>query len=81
MTANEVWDLLHAAVRMAGPWESGQSGEMDVRRSSDGSIIATTLWVIPEHPKGSWRVPVATSDREGADLILREHGWLLTGAS
>jgi hypothetical protein len=77
LSANEVWDALRSAPKIVGPWEAGQRGEMDVRRTLDGSIVATTLWVIPEHPKGSWRVPVATSDREGADLILREHGWLL----
>ena len=63
--------------KIAGPWEAGGPGEMYVRRSLDHRIIATTLWVTPKHPHAPWRVPVATSDRSGADSILREHGWLL----
>lgn len=77
MTAREVWDALCAPPKVAGPWEVGGSGEMDVRRATDGTIVATTLWVTPKHPVASWRVPVRTSDCEGADLILREHGWML----
>jgi hypothetical protein len=77
MTAREVWDALRSPPMVAGPWEPGESGEMDVRRAPDATIVATTLWVTPKYPVAPWRVAVATSDRTGADLILREHGWLL----
>jgi|SRR5271166_3053247 len=77
LTPREVWDALRSPPKVAGPWEVGDGGEMDVRRAPDGSIVATTLWVVPKHPTASWRVPVATSNRAGADVILREHGWML----
>lgn len=77
MTAREVWDALRSPPKVVGPWEPEHSGDMDVRRAPDGTIIATTLWVTPKHPVAPWRVPVSTSDRDGADTILREHGWLL----
>jgi len=77
MTAREVWGALLSPPKVAGPWEIGESGEMDVRRAPDSSVVATTLWVTPKYPVAPWRVPVRTSDREGADLILREHGWML----
>ncbi len=76
LTPREVWDALMSPPKVAGPWEKGASGEMDVRRVPDGTIVATTLWVVPKHPT-PWRVPIATSDRTGADAILREHGWML----
>ena len=77
MTAREVWDALVSAPKIASPWEPGELGQMDVRRALDGTIVATTLWVTPRYPTAPWRVAVATSDRSGADAILREHGWLL----
>jgi hypothetical protein len=77
MTAREAWDALRSPPKVAGPWEVGGSGEMDVRRAPDGTIVATTLWVTPKYPAAPWRVPVRTDDRDGADLILREHGWML----
>ena len=80
MTGRQVWEALVSAPKVAGPWEAGESGEMDVRRAIDGHIVATTLWVTPRHPQARWRVPVATSDRAGADAILIEHGWLLADA-
>src|SRR5580692_8444914 len=77
MTPQEVWESLIAAPKVAGPWEAGEPGEMYIRRALDHRIIATTLWVTPKYPHAPWHVPVATSDRSGADSILREHGWLL----
>ena len=76
-TPREVWDALRAPPKVAGPWELWESGEMDVRRHPSGYIVATTLWVTPRYPAAPWRVSVSSSDRAGADLILREHGWLL----
>jgi hypothetical protein len=81
MTGQEVWKAIFSAPQVAGPWETGESGEMDARRALDGQIVATTLFVMPKYPEASWRVPVATSDRGGADRILREHGWKLAGDS
>ncbi len=77
LSSQEVWDSLRSAPRVAGPWEPGETGEMDVRRAIDRTIVATTLWVAPAVPSAHWRVPVPTSDRDGADKILREHGWRL----
>lgn len=77
LTPREIWDALRSPPKVAGPWEAGNGGKMDMRRASDGTIIATTLWVVPKHPTGSWRVPVLTSDRAGADAILSAHGWML----
>jgi hypothetical protein len=73
MTARQTWDALRFPPKVAGPWEPGDGGDMDVRRAPDSTIVATTLWVTPKHPVAPWRVPVRTSDRDGADLILREH--------
>ena len=79
MTGQEVWEAISSAPQVAGPWETGEFGDMDARRALDGRIVATTLWVTPKYPEAPWRVPVATSDRGGADRILREHGWKLAG--
>jgi hypothetical protein len=76
-TPSEVWAALRSPPKVAGPWEPGESGEMESRRHPDGKVVATTLWVTPRYPTAPWRVPVRTSDRDGADRILREHGWLL----
>jgi hypothetical protein len=77
MAPRDVWVALRSAPQVAGPWEGGESGEMDVRRALSGTIIATTLWVTPKIPGAPWRVPVHTCDRAGADEILRAHGWIL----
>jgi hypothetical protein len=74
MSGIDVWEALKSAPKVAGPWESGGSGEMAVRRAFDGELIATELWVAPTR---SWRV--SAGDRAIADDILTKHGWLLAG--
>jgi hypothetical protein len=74
-TPEEVWAALMNAPQVAGPWVVGEGGGMDYRCAADGRTVATELWVAPGHGGASWRIPAGS--REGADTILRQHGWLL----
>jgi hypothetical protein len=75
LSHQEIWDALTRAPKIAGPWEiSERSGEMDVRRSVDGCIVATTLWVKLDYPRDT-RYPAG--DRTLADEALVKNGWLL----